>query len=225
MNYTPITLKQAASLIGKFSGLPSTPDKEQITLRIETLMNKARGIGHAERAMQDLLEKAQYFPSVRDIVEACEYSPDDQQLQSLRKDCPYCNGDGFRTVEGPYGTSAAFPCSHRAELTGPEKRLGVPLPAGVQRMYQAEAQRGAERRAAHEASGEQFHGSGYRRDLRRVTMAEIPRQITAAIEPPPLTEADLQKLRADLARAEQEYRDRKAREEIGLVPATQTGLA
>ncbi len=167
-----ITVKLAKSLISKFISLPVTPDREQIDLRAEALRNKARGPGHATRAMQDLLEKAQYFPTVRDIVEACEYSPDDAQLATIRKECLYCHGDGWRTVEGPYGTSAAFPCSHRAELTEAEKLMGVPLSPGVQRMYHAQEQRGDEARAAHEASGEQFRGAGLRRVTRK-TMDSI----------------------------------------------------
>jgi hypothetical protein len=68
------------------------------------------------------------------------YPPMNQQ----RAACDRCQGSGWITVEGPYGTSAAHPCSHRAP-TEADQRMGVRISPTVERMYQAEARELPER--------------------------------------------------------------------------------
>lgn len=176
----PINEKYARQLIQKLSGLPGAKDKDQMGLRAETLRNKARGPAHAARVVQSLLESSEFFPTVRALVEACEYTPDDAQVAVLRKNCRHCNGDGWRSVDGPYETSAGFPCSHRDEFTEAETRLGVPVPPGVQRLYQAQQTRGNEARAKHAASGAIFGKARNpdRRGLERIT----PEMVQQAVQ-------------------------------------------
>ena len=37
--------------------------------------------------------------TVAQIVQECETTPDDVQMQSLRRECPHCGGDGWRIVK------------------------------------------------------------------------------------------------------------------------------
>ncbi len=45
-------------------------------------------------------------------------------VAELRKDCDRCEGTGWVIVEGPFGTSAAHPCTHQPE-TEQDRRMGV----------------------------------------------------------------------------------------------------
>ena len=60
-------------------------------------------------------------------------------LTEQRSNCERCEGSGWIVVEGPYGTSAAYPCSHKAE-TEADSRIGVRFAPAVQRQYAAEAE-------------------------------------------------------------------------------------
>ena len=63
------------------------------------------------------------------------YPPVNEQ----RANCQRCDGTGWIVVEGPYGTSAAYPCSHKPR-TEAETRLGVPMsPAVAPRQVPARA--------------------------------------------------------------------------------------
>ena len=133
-----LDLKIAKRLIARLGSMSMAPaETGAVLLRSEALAKYARSEGHAERVVQTILERDSYFPTVAVIVQECETSPDDAQLQSFRRDCPHCHGDGWRIVDGPYGTSAAYPCNHTA---AGDPRMGVPMPRAAESMYQREAQ-------------------------------------------------------------------------------------
>jgi hypothetical protein len=136
-----IETKKAKDLFLPLRGMPMEPsDPAVIRTRYEALANHARTVNHACRVVKHLAETLQYFPTVAEVVHACEYTPDDEQAAKARKDCQYCDGGGWRIVEGPNGTSAAFPCTH-AVLAEKDRRMGVPMSPAVQAMYRDEAVR------------------------------------------------------------------------------------
>lgn len=63
---------------------------------------------------------------------------------AVRKECPRCHGEGFVVVDGPYGTSAAYPCSHKPE-TDADRRMGVRITPAVEGRYKREAVEAAAR--------------------------------------------------------------------------------
>lgn len=131
-----IDAKMAKRLCGKFSGMSMMPtDKGALDLRSDALARRARSEGHAQRVVQAIIEREAYFPTVSVIVQECENSPDDVQAIQQRNECEWCHGDGFRSVEGPYGTSAAYPCDHRGTVPG---NPGAPMPRAVEAHYRQE---------------------------------------------------------------------------------------
>jgi hypothetical protein len=143
-----ISEKLAKEQILRFKAYPNDPaDKAAHAERWKVLMARSRSDSHAIRAIDSLISTAHFFPTVAEIIQACEYTPDDQALAKRRLNCQICGGNGWRTVEGPYGTSAAFPCTHQEELTSAERRIGVPLDPSVQRMYHNLQEQAAERKA------------------------------------------------------------------------------
>ncbi len=132
-----IEMRTAKKLMINLIGMPMTPtDEGQVKLRTEALAFRARSTGHAERVVTGLLETMTYFPTVAEIVQACEYTPDDAAVVSSRKDCRWCQGDGWRSVDGPFGTSAAYVCNHTGQSN---ERMGVRIPPVVQRHYAEES--------------------------------------------------------------------------------------
>ncbi len=161
-----IEQKIAKEIVREFFGMPKTPEtKSEIDQRVNAMARHARTAGHARRVALHLLETLAWYPTVAEIVHACEYTPDDTRALRERIDCPWCHGDGFRSVEGPYGTSAAYPCDHR----GTESNLGVVIPAVVESQYKREHQGIPERRAAHAA----YAAAHPRKILRRVDRSDV----------------------------------------------------
>jgi hypothetical protein len=64
-----------------------------------------------------------------------EMTPEESKLWAdIRRRCRRCNGDGWIVVNGEYGTSAAYPCSHR-EASDDDRRMGVRFTPAVARHY------------------------------------------------------------------------------------------
>jgi hypothetical protein len=131
--------KYARQQFGRLSGLEKEPeDPAIIRERRKVFTARCRSNAHAERVIDQILEKSRYFPSIADIVQACESIIDPQSTEAIEqsKRCQYCRGDGWRSVDGPYGTSASFPCDHSGRHPG---NIGVHIPAAVEKHYQQEA--------------------------------------------------------------------------------------
>jgi len=134
-----IQKKLARELMRKFTGMIQQPKEDaDIQLRIDALSGRAGSEQHAKIVVNDLVERLTFFPTVADIVQAClgTLDPVGSEAVKQRKACLFCNGDGWRTVDGPYGTSAAFPCDHTGK---PNERLGVRMSAAVEAHYRDEA--------------------------------------------------------------------------------------
>ena len=96
------------------------------------------------------------------------YPPVNEQ----RANCQRCDGTGWIVVEGPYGTSAAYPCSHKPR-TEAEARLGVPMSPAVARQYQRERESLPERVEAFNA-----HADKHPKEFRRTT---VPQKVLDSI--------------------------------------------
>jgi hypothetical protein len=55
-------------------------------------------------------------------------------LNEQREHCTRCGGSGYIIVEGEYGTSGAYPCSHKPE-TDADRRMGVRFAPNTARLY------------------------------------------------------------------------------------------
>lgn len=61
----------------------------------------------------------------------------DTVKREAREKCQRCGGTGWITVQGPYDTSAAYPCTHQPE-TDADRRMGVRIHPSVAKHYAAE---------------------------------------------------------------------------------------
>jgi hypothetical protein len=69
---------------------------------------------------------------------------ENRAMKQAREDCGRCNRSGWLSVEGPYGTSAAYPCSHKPE-SEQDRRMGVRVPASLESHYKRESIEAEER--------------------------------------------------------------------------------
>lgn len=104
--------------------------------------------------------------------------------QTARESCPRCHGSGFIVVEGPYFTSAVYPCSH-GEPSAADRRMGVRIHPVVAHHYGEEARGIPERRLKHEA----FTAAHPPKPLRLLSRADAERVFR------PVTQADFDRLR------------------------------
>ena len=65
-------------------------------------------------------------------------SPEESaMLAAIRHRCGRCQGVGYIIVAGEYGTSAAYPCSHKAESEA-DRRMGVRFAPAIAKHYSEE---------------------------------------------------------------------------------------
>lgn len=141
--------------------------KAVLRLIVERITDLAASEAHAKRAVRNIVDGQQFFPAPADIVKALEETPHDEAMLAASRACKWCNGDGHRSVDGPYGLSAAYPCDHRG---GIPYGKGLAIPASLQRMYAVEQADGEARRRAWEKKGSPDFRSGF-----RITAADIER--------------------------------------------------
>lgn len=140
-----IEAKYAKRLCGMFSRMPMAPkDAAAIRQRVDALSGHARSDAHAERVVKHLAETLSFFPTVREIIEACEYTPDDQAVRSVSLSCSHCGGDGWVSLDQPYGLSCAYPCDHTGRVPA---GAGLRFTPGLRALYMANERMGAEGRA------------------------------------------------------------------------------
>ena len=77
------------------------------------------------------------------------------EARETLRGCPGCGGNGWNSVEGPYGASAAYPCDHTGRQN---ERMGVAISPAVEEHYRQEAVAAQRRRAAWEAAGKPRFG-------------------------------------------------------------------
>lgn len=101
-----------------------------------------------------------------------------------RRNCQRCGGSGFIEVAGPYGTSAAFPCSH-GPATERDSRMGVRIAPSVETHYQREAREAPVHREAWESSranpNHPAHPHQRRMRERDMKQATVPAAILDAV--------------------------------------------
>lgn len=139
-----IDQKAAREAMQGFSGMPGLPDsKEALKARTDAMKQNARSIGHAARVVKALREQDRFYPSVQAIVEACQQTPDDATITEVSRGCQWCNGDLWIVVEGVFGLSAAWRCTHQGP---PPANIGPVIAPSVMRHYQHEVADAAIRR-------------------------------------------------------------------------------
>lgn len=144
-----IERKTATELIRRFGGMPMTPDKDGMGLRIDTLERHARSESHARAVVESLVESCQFFPTCADVVQMCASveDPASNAARSRAKACPHCMGDGWISVDGPYGLTSAQPCDHTGRIN---PNLGLRLSAAQMHQYREEQRTAGERQKARE---------------------------------------------------------------------------
>lgn len=146
----PIEREKARILARDFlsmRGAPNTSEpngKNTMRLIVDALETRSRSESHANRVHASLMQNCQFFPTVADIVNACEYTPDDGQYASMRAECKLCEGTGWRTAGGEFGTTAAYPCQHRSD----QQRQGVRISREMAKHYAMEAEASEVRKRA-----------------------------------------------------------------------------
>lgn len=141
-----IDLKTAKAVFQGLSGMVGIPmEKEAVRQRLQALQMKARSEGHGVRVVEHLRATLQYFPSEREIIDACEYLPDDVTITESARDCSYCHGELWISIDGPYGLTAAYRCNHNGPVP---INVGVRLSSALQKHYAMEAEAARLRRDA-----------------------------------------------------------------------------
>lgn len=104
----------------------------------------------AARQVRQVIDECVEFaspPSLADIAQVWRrlFPP----LNEVRGNCEYCGGSGYRALEGEYGISGAYPCTHRP-MSEADYRMGVRMAPAVAKMYAEEMGEGgkAEQRVA-----------------------------------------------------------------------------
>lgn len=83
--------------------------------------------------------------------------------RQVSPDCTRCAGSGWVTIAGPFGTSAAYPCTHQPESEA-DRRMGVRIHPALGEYYAALEREAAPRRAIYVGS----NGSPNREALQRL---------------------------------------------------------
>lgn len=85
-----------------------------------------------------------------------------------RRECSRCDGTGYVQVDGPFGLSAAYPCTHQPE-TDADRRMGVRMSPALAARYAAEHREADQRELAMMQKRERGELKGFE----RVTQAEV----------------------------------------------------
>ena len=89
--------------------------------------------------------------------------------EEVRKDCHRCQGSGFVQVEGPYGLSSAYPCTHQPE-TESDRRMGLRMTPTQAKRYMDESTEAGKRQVEWFKRREK---SGDTKQFQRVTQADV----------------------------------------------------
>jgi hypothetical protein len=157
------------------SSLPGAP-KEQSAQRsyVDIFARHANNELHAIRVIDHLLENSTFFPKISEIVTACnQISATDQAAVKVRTSCKYCQGSGYRVVNGEHGLSAAYPCNHLDNTSG---RMGLRMNPTVSRQYAAELAQVPKR----QAEFLQLRAAGKISGFRRVSREELNHVLATA---------------------------------------------
>lgn len=164
-----IDKKIARHLMEQFRGMNSAPkNREELDMRIESLAAAARSESHAREVCAALLDRLAFFPNIADLRQACANTADpaSEESRQAARQCPHCHGSGWRSAQGPFCLSAAYPCDHRPE---PNKRMGISFTPAMNSRYMQEA-RESDRRQEEWLRGRAEKPSA---GFRRITQADV----------------------------------------------------
>ncbi len=126
----------------RFANLDFPPDAEGTKTLAKMLAKHALSDEHAAAVVAGWINHWPKWPRPSDIKQFCEVTADPRMAAAAetRKGCHRCGGTGWISVDGPFGLSAAYPCTHQEE-TESDRRMGVRIPPAQASAYMAEAQR------------------------------------------------------------------------------------
>ncbi len=135
-----IDIKSAKIAIDKLTAASLTypPAADGLAVLAKSLGKHAKSERHAELVIDGWIEHWPQWPKPSELVQLCGITdaPEQAQARSVRESCHRCGGSGWISVDGPYGTSAAYPCSHNNESEA-DRRAGVRISPALHRHYGA----------------------------------------------------------------------------------------
>lgn len=154
----------------RFANLDFAPDTDGALALAKMLGKYALSDEHAGAVVAGWISKWPKWPRPSDIKQVCESIADPHQAQAAesRQKCQRCQGSGFISVQGPFGLSAAFPCTHGPE-TESDRRMGVKLSPAQSSQYRQESRRSD---ATHVAFM-QKRANGELKGFERVTQSDV----------------------------------------------------
>jgi hypothetical protein len=120
------------------ANLSYPPDKDGATALAKSISKFSSSERHAALVVETWIDTWPQFPKPSDIRQQCETikDPTYEAIQRTREDCNRCGGTGWISVDGPFGTSAAYHCSHQPE-SEQDRRMGVRISPALARHYGA----------------------------------------------------------------------------------------
>ena len=120
----------------RFANLDFAPDAEGTKALAKMLGEHASSNEHAGAVVASWIAHWPKWPRPSDIKQFCEQTPDPHmtEVAQTRKECQRCGGSGWISVQGPHGTSAAYPCTHQPG-TDADRRMGVQIHPSVVAHY------------------------------------------------------------------------------------------
>ncbi len=167
-----IDMNTAKTEIAKFheAKLNFPPDEKAAAVLTKALAKHAQSESHAAAVVDGWIEKWPQWPKPSELTQLCHVIADPKQAQArqAREKCDRCHGTGWVEVQGEFGMTAAYPCTH-LPMTESDARMGLKIPPAMRRRYSEEARQAdtahvafVQRRA--ETGDKQFH---------RVTQADV----------------------------------------------------
>lgn len=118
------------------------PDEKAAAVLTKALAKHARSEHHAAAVVDGWIEKWPQWPKPSEITQLCQVIADPKQAHArqAREKCGRCHGTGYVEVQGEFGMTAAYPCTH-APMTEMDARMGLKIPPAMRPRYSEEARR------------------------------------------------------------------------------------
>ena len=159
--------KTAKKQLRRCSVMRIVPDDVSEVAR--ALQKHAKSDCHAADVVTFLLETESFYPTPAAVIQACEKVENTEDAaKKAREECRYCEGSGFRIVQGEHGITGAYPCNHQPK-TDRDYRMGVRMAPAVSKRYNEEALSSMTRREEWLRKRAEKHDPGFH----RVTKSDI----------------------------------------------------
>ncbi len=137
-----IDIKSAMLEVEKFvtAKLDYPPEVAGMKLLGKALAKHAQSEHHAAAVADTWIEKWPQWPKPSDITQLCQVVADPKQAHArqAREKCDRCHGTGYVEVQGEFGMTAAYPCTH-LPMTESDARMGLKIPPAMRPRYSEEA--------------------------------------------------------------------------------------